>query len=318
MRFLILGAGAIGSVFGGFLRRAGHDVALVGRREHMAAIATCGLRISGIWGDHQIAGLRTCESVATLAGESFDTIFLAVKSYDTAAAMEQLAAAQLAGAPPVVSLQNGLGNVETIARFVGADRTIGGRVIFGVEVPEPGHCRVTVYAEEVMLGAIEGNSPPRETIEALARTLREAAIPTLATDRIHAYLWSKVLYNCSLNPTATLLGAHYGELLEHEETREILRRVVDEIYTVASARRVDMLAPTADAYYDILIGRLGPATYDHHPSMLQDIRAGRRTEIDAMNGAIVRYGRECGVATPADDVLTLLIKALERPEHKPE
>jgi 2-dehydropantoate 2-reductase len=78
-----------------------------------------------------------------------------------------------------------------------------------------------------------------------------------------------------------------------------------------------MLTPTADAYLEILFGRLVPATYDHHPSMLQDVRAGRRTEIDAMNGAIVRYGRESGVATPTNEILTLLIKALEKPSQRP-
>jgi len=313
MRFLILGAGAIGGVFGGFLRRAGHDVALVGRREHMAAIAEKGLHISGIWGEHHVSGFQTFESVAELAGESFDAVFLSVKSYDTETAMRQLVEAHLAGGPPVVSLQNGLGNVETIARYVGTGRTIGGRVIFGVEVVEPGHCRVTVYAEEVMLGPIERGSPSGEAVETLAQTLREANIPALATDRVHAYLWSKILYNCSLNPTATLLGAHYGELIEHEETREILRRVVNEVYAVAASRHVDMLSPTAEAYFEILVDRLVPATYDHHPSMLQDIRAGRRTEVDAMNGAVVRYGRESGIATPTNEILTLLIKALEPP-----
>lgn len=317
MRFLVMGAGAIGSIFGGFLRRAGHDVALVGRHTHMAAIAKAGLRISGIWGDHQIGGLRTFETVAQVAGERFDAIFLSVKSYDTETAMAQLAAAQPSGDPPVVSLQNGLGNVETIARFVGADRTIGGRVIFGVELVEPGHYRVTVYAEEVMLGAFERDAVSGKVIAVLAATLKEAGIPTLATDRIHAYLWAKILYNCSLNPVATLLGTHYGELAEHEETRVILQRVVREIYAVAGKRRVDMLVPTADAYLDLLLGRLIPATYDHHPSMLQDIRAGRRTEIDAMNGAIVRYGQECGgIETPTNELLTLLIKALERPSRR--
>ena len=318
MRFLVMGAGAIGSVFGGFLRKAGHDVALVGRHAHMAAIAARELKISGIWGDHLVAGVRTYESVSDAAGVMYDAVFLSVKSYDTESAMQELVRAGLQGEPPIVSLQNGLGNVETIARFVGAERTIGGRVIFGVEVPEPGHCRVTVYAEEVMLGEIERATAPRETVEALAHVLNEAGIPTLPTDRIHAYLWGKILYNCSLNPTATLLGAHYGELIEHEETREILWRVVGEIYAVAGARGVDLLVPTADEYVEVLFGRLVPATYDHHPSMLQDIRAGRRTEIDAMNGAVVRYGRQGGVATPTNEILTFLIHALERPSRHPE
>ncbi|MBM3333161.1 ketopantoate reductase family protein [Candidatus Sumerlaeota bacterium] len=311
MRFLVLGAGAIGSVIGGFLGRAGHDVTLVGRREHMAAIASRGLRITGIWGEYEIGGLRTSESVSQVAGEQFDAVLLSVKSYDTEKAMEQLVAARLGGQPPVVSLQNGLGNVETIARFVSAGRTIGGRVIFGVEA-EPGHCRVTVYAEEVMLGTIERNERLQATARMLARTLSDAGIPALPTDRIHAYLWGKILYNCSLNPTATLLGSHYGELIEHEETRQILRDVVREVHAVAAARSVDMLVPTAEAYVPILFGRLVPATYNHYPSMLHDIRSGRQTEIEAMNGAIVRYGRESGVATPINELLTLLIRTLER------
>jgi len=318
VRFLVFGAGAIGSVFGGFLRRAGHDVTLVGRHDHMAVIAERGLRISGIWGDHQITGLPTHESIAEVAGERFDAVFLSVKSYDTETAMTQLVEVPLAGEPPVVSLQNGLGNVETIARFVGAKRTIGGRVIFGVVVDEPGHCRVTVYAEEVMLGTIEPDASLSGIIESLAKIISAAGIPTLPTDRIHAYLWAKILYNCSLNPTATLLETHYGELIEHEETREILRRVVREVYAVAAARQVEMLVPTAEAYDKVLVGRLVPATYDHHPSMLQDIRAGRRTEIDALNGMIVRYGRECGIATPANDLLTFLIRTLERSRRNRE
>jgi len=312
VRFLVLGAGAIGSVFGGFLRRAGHDVVLVGRRPHIEAIAREGLKISGIWGEHRIEGLRTLESVAEAAGERFDFVLLSVKSYDTEPAMEELARAGLEGAPPVVSLQNGLGNVETIARFVGAGRTIGGRVIFGVEILAPGHCKVTVYAEEVMVGEIERGAIAPGVVENLAEAFTAAGIPTLATDRIHAYLWGKILYNCSLNPTATILGTHYGELAEHEETREILRRVVGEIYDVARARNVELLVPTADAYLDLLFAKLIPATYDHHPSMLQDIRSGKRTEIEAMNGAIVRYGRESGIETPTNEMLTLLIRTLEQ------
>jgi 2-dehydropantoate 2-reductase len=166
-----------------------------------------------------------------------------------------------------------------------------------------------------MLGAIERGAMAETAAASLAALLAEAGIPTLPTDRIHAYLWGKVLYNCSLNPTATLLGSHYGELLEHEETREICRRVVREIYAVAEARRVDLLVPTPDAYIGQLFDRLVPATYDHHPSMLQDIRAGRRTEIDAMNGAVVRYGREASVSTPTNELLTYLIQALERPSR---
>lgn len=308
-----MGAGAIGGVFGGLLRKAGHDVALVGQRGYMEAIARRGLRISGIWGGHVAEGLRLHEKVGEVAGQPFEVVLLSVKSYDTERAMQELAAAELGGDPIVVSLQNGLGNVETIAYYAGADHTVGGRVIFGAEVVEPGHCRVTVYAEEVMLGEFVRDAVfLKESIEALADAITKAGIPTLYTDRIEAYLWGKILYNCSLNPTATLRGWNYGKLGEHEETREILRNVVEEIYAVAAKCRVDLLVPTPGEYLDLLLGRLIRSTYHHRPSMLQDIEAGRRTEIDAMNGMIVRYGRECGVPTPTNEFLTNEIKALEQ------
>ena len=161
MRVLVAGAGALGSVFGGFLRRAGLDVTLFGRAAHLDAIAREGLTVDGIWGTHHVDGFTVAADAAALRGP-FDAILLTVKSYDTAAVADVVA--PLLGAGGVaISLQNGLGNVEALEAAVGAERTLGARVIFGAIVAAPGHARVTVFADPTAVGAlVPGEFPQRD------------------------------------------------------------------------------------------------------------------------------------------------------------
>ncbi len=310
MNILVMGAGAVGTAVGGFLARDGHRVALVGRDPHMAAIRERGLRIEGIWGRHSIGSLRAFTGIGQVPREGFDLVLITTKSYDTGDAAAQVLSL-LSGDSLVVSLQNGLGNVETIAAAVGPHRAVGGRLIFGIEVPEPGVARITVYADKVMLG-----SPWRqvglERLEGIAAAFARAGIPTEATLEIDRFIWGKVLYNCSLNPLSALLEVNYGQLLEHPETRRIMTMVVEEAFAVAVARGVSLDWKGAAEYRDLLFGRLIPDTYAHRASMLQDVMRGKRTEIDALNGAIVALGGEAGIPAPANRMLTDLIKVKER------
>lgn len=309
MRILVMGAGAIGSVFGGLLAEHGESVTLLGRRPHMQAIERDGLRITGLFGDHLVRDLDVAESVSEIQGRDFDLVLVTVKSYDTARAVAEVG--PLVGPGTLaISLQNGLGNVETISGALGERRTLGGRVIFGVTTPEPGHVEVTVYAEELMLGS-PTNAVPMARIEEIASCFSAAGIPTKATAEINKFIWAKILYNCALNPLAAILGTTYGDLLKAGETRRLMREIIGEIFAVARTRGTPLFWENPEEYVDVLFGRLIPDTAAHHPSMLQDIRKGRRTEIDAMNGAIARFGEELGVPTPVNRLLTLLIKVRE-------
>lgn len=313
MKILVLGAGAIGSVFGGFLAKAGHEVFMVGRRQHMEAIAREGLLIDGIWGTHAItANIHTATELA-LHGAAlktgFDICLLTVKSYDTAAAAELLAGT-LHAIPPVLSLQNGLGNIETIERLLGRKKTIGGRVIFGVEYRRPGRVTVTVAADKTYIGGLpEGIA--RAYVQELADSFTGAGIPTAATDDIQQYIWGKALYNCTLNPLATILDVHYGLLLSNDATKMIMRQLLEEIFTVTASLPLTLPWPTAAAYADVLFNELIPKTFEHHPSMLQDINRGKKTEIDSLNAALITMAEKSGIAMPCNRVLTQLIKAKE-------
>ncbi len=308
MRYLVVGTGALGSVFAGLLQRSGQAVACLGRGEHFARAAAQGLEIDGIWGNFQV-GPISAAPLEPEADEPYEVILLCVKSFATQEACRRLRG-RLASHGLIVSVQNGLGNLEIIAEEFGRSRTIGARVIFGAQVIRPGLVTVTVYAAPVLLGALDPELPGGQ-LSRVAVDLNRAGIPTEVVAEIIPHLWDKVLYNCALNPLGAILGATYGALGDDPETRDLMGLIIAEIYDVARARGVALHHPEAAGYFHHFLENLVPPTAAHWPSMWQDLQAGRRTEIEALNGAICRYGRETGVATPYNETMSRLIRFME-------
>jgi len=310
MRILIVGAGSIGSSFGGFMAKAGHNVTLLDQHKaHMDAVARHGLRITGIWGDHLVGGMRALTTADGLKAGEFDLIVISVKSYDTGAAVESINHL-LDDNTLVLSYQNGLGNAERIAETIGWRRTIGARVIYGVRMPEPGVIDITVIAEPTALGVYSPDAPAGRVREIVA-AMEKAGLPTIYTDAVATKLWQKVTYNCALNPLSALLDVNYGRLAESAHTLDIMRDIIFEVYAVGHAMNVPLQPPTPQAYFDLFINVLIPPTAAHYASMREDVRQGRRTEIDALNGAICRYGQARNVPTPANLILTRLMAFFE-------
>jgi 2-dehydropantoate 2-reductase len=314
LRYLILGAGALGSVFGGLLQLAGHSVSFVGRGAHLEALRARGLSLTGIWGEHGPLKVAATDDPASLT-ETFDAILLCVKAYDTAATLKSVR--HLIGPETlVVSIQNGLGNWEAIADQVGWQRTVGSRVIFGAEVASPGTAKVTVYADKVLVGSPKQAIEPAR-LERLAADFAQAGIPSELSPLIERFIWRKVLYNASLNPLGAILHCPYGELAGHPEILATMQAIIAEIFAVAAARQVDLGFVSPQAYYRHLLEVELPPTRAHRASMLQDLERGRRTEIDSLNGAIARYGAELGLPTPVNATIAALIRALETQHVRP-
>lgn len=310
-RVLIAGAGALGSVFGGLLGRAGWPVALLGRPEHMGAVQRDGLRVEGLFGDHVVRGLDATADAAALRGP-FDAILLTVKSYDTAA-MVRAVVPHLARAGRLLCLQNGLGNLECAAEIAGAERVLGARVIFGAELVAPARVRVTVNAAPVLVGSpAPEDDDRRAAAHAWAERFAAAGIPAAPTDNLVGELWAKVFYNAALNPLGALLGVPYGYLPEDADARAIMDGAIDEAFAVARASAVRLRWPDAAAYRALFYGELVPATRAHRSSMLQDLERGRPTEIEAINGFVVRRGAALGVPVPVNETLTHMIRARVR------
>ncbi|MFI5330516.1 MAG: ketopantoate reductase family protein [Desulfobaccales bacterium] len=308
MRYLVVGTGALGSVFGGLLQHSGQAVTCLGRGEHFERARVKGLEIDGIWGNFRVGPISAAPLEAE-ADEPYEIILLCVKSFATQEACRGLRG-RLASYGLIVSVQNGLGNLEIIAQEFGKSRTIGARVIFGAQVIRPGLVTVTVYAAPVLLGALDPELPGGQ-LSRVAADLNRAGIPTEVVAEIIPHLWDKVLYNCALNPLGAILGAPYGSLADDPETRDLMRLIIAEIYGVARAKGITLHHPEAAGYFHHFLENLVPPTAAHWPSMWQDLQAGRRTEIEALNGAICRYGRETGVATPYNETMSRLIRFME-------
>jgi 2-dehydropantoate 2-reductase len=313
-RILVAGAGAIGSVIGAMLHRAGHRVTMLGRRTHLEAARRDGLRISGLLGDHVVRAMETADDATALEGP-FDLILVTVKPYDTAQIADAIAS-RLAPGGFVVSLQNGLGNIEALAARFGIDRVLGGRVIFGAEMPSPGAAHVTVFADPIAIGP---DPAQQSTTDALRRAAKQiaaiidaAGVPTIAVDDIMPVIWTKLLYNVALNPLGALFAMSYGELTADRDLRQIVDDVIEEAYAVSRRLGVKLPFANADAYRDHFHGRLIPATASHRPTMLNDLRRRGRTDIDALNGKIVELGDKLGIQVAANRTLTRMIHAAER------
>jgi 2-dehydropantoate 2-reductase len=306
-------------VAGGMLARAGHEVVLVGRAGHMAAIREKGLHITGIWGEHRVTNLACYRSVAEIPGGAatgrFDLMLVTVKSYDTPEAARTIKPLVRKGTL-VLSLQNGYGNVETLEEIIGEEEVLGGRVIFGVETVEPGSVRVTVYAEEVLIGS-RLRLVELDRLLAIAGAFTSAGIPAKPTQKISEHIWGKVLYNAALNPLGAILKRTYGELAANPFTREIMDYVIAEIFAVAGTTGVELLWKEPEEYRELFYEKLVPPTAAHYPSMMRDIEHGRRTEIDALNSAVVRLAHDAGVIATVNLALANQIKFLEDPrgEH---
>lgn len=295
MRFLVFGAGAMGSLVGGLLSQR-HETVLVGRRPHVEAIRKGGLRITGK--TRLLARLAAEEDLPPDADP--DVVIVAVKAYDTEEAARTLA--PLTEKALFLSLQNGLGNEEALAT-AGA-RVLGGVTNQGLTFVGPGE----VYhagVGDTYIGPFEGTGP--KEADDVVKAFNESGLPSHLVDDIRAELWLKAIVNACINPLTALLRVPNGYLLQTEATEQIVRQVIQEGVEVAARQEVSLVA---DAVFE-RVASVVRGTSANRSSMLQDLERGRRTEIDAINGAIARLGREAGRPAPANDLLAQLVRAAE-------
>lgn len=304
MKILVFGAGAVGSTFGGFLSKS-HEVTLLGRPRHLSAIQKQGLKLSGIWGKHHFKNFHYATDSKDLVRQSFDLVLVTVKAYDTDKAAQQLKKI-ITRRTLILSLQNGLGNIEALQNYFPKNQILAGRVIFGAILSKPGQVKITVMANPTAIGE---TSVPKITprVKNIVAAFKKAGLPVVTTPNVQSVLWTKVIYNCALNPLASLLDCHYGYLMEKEETRLVMDEVIFEIYDLASKMKVKLNPPSVEKYQKLFYTQSVPRTYHHHPSMLQDLRHGKRTEIDALNGQIAKLGEKHKVPTPVNALLTQMI-----------
>ncbi|KND59586.1 2-dehydropantoate 2-reductase [Candidatus Burkholderia verschuerenii] len=293
MKVAVMGAGAVGCYYGGMLARAGHEVVLIARAQHVEAIERDGLRLDTQTFDEQV---RLSASTEASAVHGAKLILVCVKSTDTDSAAQAIAP-YLAADTLVLSLQNGVENAVRLRELL--PQEVAAAVVYvASEMAGPGHIRHHGRGELVI--------EPSSASEEIAKTLRDAGVPTEISDNVRGALWSKLVLNCAYNALSALSQMPYGKLVQGEGVTHAMRDVVDECMAVAKAEGVTMPGDV-----DAAVRRIAETMPNQFSSTAQDMARGKRSEIDHLNGLIVRRGEALGVPTPANRMLHVLVKLVE-------
>ena len=297
-RVAVMGAGAVGCYFGGMLARAGAPVALIGRPAHVQAITRDGLYLDSI---HLQETVRVSASTDAQAVREAALVLFCVKTLDTESAAQQIAPHLKTGAM-VVSMQNGVENVERMRAAAGIE-ALSAVVYVAASMAGPGRVRHAGRGDLVI-----GHRSRRQDVAQVAQWFQRAGVPCRISENIEGDLWTKLIWNCAGNAPTALGGASYGQLAGHDLAWEMVTAIAREAIAVARAAGVQLPAVDLIAGARKLAAELGDAT----SSTAQDVQRGKRTEIDALNGVIVRRGKELGVPTPVNHTLFALMKLLEK------
>ncbi len=309
MKILVFGLGALGTVYSCLLQNQGHEITGVDHPAVVNAVKQGGVKVDGIWGKHEALLTQVVSNLNEIEEQVFDLIIVSVKAYETEEVACQLRN-MISNNTYLMLAQNGYGNFETAAKYIPANQIILGRVIFGSETISAGNARVTVIADDVIIGSPD-NLIAMAVLESFAQIFSQAGIPTQASDEIMRYVWGKIIYNSALNPLGAILEVPYGKLAENNYSKDFLNQIIKEIFSVLKAMDQTTMWENAEAYRKAFYAQLLPSTAAHHASMLQDIQRGRKTEIDSLNGAVVELGQKYGVETPVNRFITMMIKAKE-------
>jgi 2-dehydropantoate 2-reductase len=287
------GAGAVGCYYGFRLARGGHDVVLIGRAQHVEAIERHGLRLDTQTFDEHV---RVSASTEGSAVQGVRLVLFCVKSTDTESAAAAIKP-HLAPDALVLSLQNGVENADRLRALLHQE-VVAAAVYVGTEMAGPGHVRHHGRGELVI--------EQSKASDDIARALIAAGVPTDISDNLRGALWAKLILNCAYNALSAITQLPYGRLVKGEGVTVVMRNLVDECVAVAEADGV-----TIPGDVDVAVRKIAETAAGQYSSTAQDLAHGKRSEIDHLNGFVVRRGEALGVATPANRLLHAIVKLIE-------
>jgi 2-dehydropantoate 2-reductase len=293
MKIAVMGAGAVGCYYGGMLARAGHDVVLIGRPQHVEAVDRQGLRLETQTFDERI---RVSASTEGSAVQGTQLVLFCVKSTDTESAAAAIKP-HLAPDALVLSLQNGVENADRLRSLL-PQKVVSAVVYVGTEMAGPGHVRHHGRGDLVI--------ELSKASDDVARALITAGVPTVISGNVRGALWAKLILNCVYNALSAITQLPYGRLVKGEGMTVVMRDLVDECLAVAKADGV-----TIPGDVDAAVRNIAETMAGQYASTAQDLARGKRSEIDHLNGLILRRGEALGVATPANRLLHAIVKLIE-------
>jgi len=301
MKIVVMGAGAMGSLFGGFLALSGEEVWLVDiRKEQIDAIRSVGLTIEEKE-KRQIIRVNATSDAASVG--KADLVIFFVKTYHTEKAVADALAVQKEDTV-FLTLQNGLGNEEAICKQVDPRKVILGVTNHGATFLGPGRIRHAGWGK-TYIGELDGKETPRVT--QIAQLFTKAGIESEVSSNIQGLVWNKLFINVGINAVAAITGLKNGRLLDYPETLRLMEALVSEAVAVARKKGIPIEGNPLET-----VKAIAEAARENRCSMGQDFDNRRKTEIDAINGAVVREAERLGIAVPYNQMVTDLVKVIEK------
>ena len=299
MNFLVVGPGAMGCLFAARLKKAGYDVVLLDYdKERAQQINRQGIAVEGVTGKYNVKVLALAERLP----EAPNFALICVKAYKTKEAAQAIKP-WLSRETSVVTLQNGVGNVEILKEIFGSERVYGGVTAEGATLLGPGKIIHAGQGETIIGPAGEPNGP----VEKIISVLNQAGFKARSVDNVEDLIWGKLIINVGINALTALTRLKNGRLPELDGTRKIMEEAVTEAVSVAKTKNIQLPYPNPINR----VREVCQATAGNIASMLQDVLKERMTEIDFINGAIVREGNSLGIPTPVNHTLTCLVRTIQ-------
>lgn len=308
-----MGCGAVGLGVAASLYDAGEDVTLFAHGQTKKAIEEKGIARKAIFREVIVPKdkVKVVDSLKNMDNPQFDFILISTKTTVADEIAKELSGCRgvLEKSGKIVIFQNGFGNEEPFLGTFRKEQICNAYNCIGFRRPERNVSEVTVVSSAMQLGSLfeKDNSKLSELAEAISK----GGIPCGVTENIGAALWSKMLYNCTLNPLGAVLNASYGDLARCEDTVKIMEKIIEEIFAVMKAAGYDTFWPDAETYKKEFFEKILPPTYGHRSSTLQDVERKIKTEINTLNGVVVRLGKKYGVPVPYNEMICGLIRGIE-------
>ena len=312
MNILVVGSGAIGIALGASMISQGFNVSFYAREKTGKALKE-GIERTGLFKNIKIPASQyeVYTNYEDIPDDEFDYVFVCSKTIaneDIAVKLNENKRI-LKDDFRIIIFQNGFGNDEEYLKYFSKNNVFCARVITGFSRPEPNVSEITVHTEPILLGSLQNVDP--KPLKTIAENISQSGIPCEISHNLSEYLWAKMLYNCALNPLGTILKVNYGALTENPYTISIMNQIIAEIFEVIKASGYKTLWNTAEEYEDLFYSKLVPDTYNHYSSTYQDIEKKNRTEIDSLNGKVVKLAEKHDINVPVNETLYNMVKAIE-------
>jgi len=313
MRALVYGGGAVGLGLASCLLKSGLRLDIIARENTVRSLRKDGLVRTGIFGQYHAgpSEFGCCASLDDLDEQTFDYILVCTKSFDSFQAAKDLCEHKsiFSKKTKIALFQNGWGNAEAFTSFFDQQTVYTARVITGFQRHKPNEVEITVHADSIHIGNLFGAGLP--AVQDLAEAINKGGIPCEITGRIGKDIWAKMFYNCALNPLGAILDVPYGKLAEQKSTRAVMDGIAAEVFAVMTKAGYETHWDSAKDFLEVFYGKLVPDTAEHKSSTLQDIVAKKPTEIDALNGAVIRLAERFELPVPYNSVVYNIIKSIE-------